>query len=193
VYNARMNAKIYYVYLHSKPDGTVFYIGKGCGKRAYSSAQRTAKWNEIAKKGYVVNIVASSLEEVEAYKLETDLISYLYRFGNLVNVRAGGGPLGQHYLYKGRKLSNQHRERLTIANRSYLRERYDKSSLTLSSGEWITPLGSYHSLRLAAEANGCSIMTVKNRCIGFTAKRGSKTYPVPPKEGWSYKKNDVKV
>ncbi len=181
-----MDEKIFYVYLHSKPDGTVFYVGKGCGKRAYSSSQRNRRWKEIASGGYIVSIVASGLSEQISYNLETALIAHLYQFGNLVNIRAGGGPLGQHYLFKGRKISAEHRRRLTDANRSYARNRYDKSSITLSSGVWTTPAGSFHSLRLAANANNCSIMTVKNRCIGYVAKKGDKKYPVGPKSGWSF-------
>ncbi len=186
-----MDEKIFYVYLHSKPDGTVFYVGKGCGKRAYSHSQRNSGWKKVASEGYVVSIVASGLTEQVSYDLEIALIAHLYPFGNLVNVRAGGGPLGQHYLFKVRKLSAEHRKRLAEANRAYVRNRYDKSSVTLSSGSWITPAGTFHSLRLAAEANGCSLMTIKNRCVGYMAKKNDKKYPVGPKDGWSFmKKSD---
>ena len=181
-----MDEKIFYVYLHAKPDGQVFYVGKGCGRRAYSANQRNQRWKKVAADGYVVSIVASGISEVQAYELETALIAYLYRFGNLVNIRAGGGPLGQHYLFKGRKISAEHRKKLAEVNRKYKREKYEKSSLTLSVGTWITPSGNFHSLRIAAESNGCSIMSVRNRCLGYIAKKGDKKYPVGPKEGWSF-------
>jgi hypothetical protein len=183
----------FYVYLHCKPDGTVFYVGKGCLKRAKSKSQRNLAWNEIAKNGYLIFIIAENLLESLAYEIEKNVIAYFFPMGNLVNVQAGGGPTGFHYLMKGRKLSQKHRENLAKANKAYSRSRYDQSSETLSIGTWNTPKGQFHSLRLAAEANNCAVMTVRNRCIGFVAKRDDKNYPVGPKEGWSFDKKNAKV
>lgn len=181
-----MKNAIFYVYTHSKPNGEIFYVGKGCGRRAKSSSQRSAAWKEITKNGYFVSIVAEGLLEEDAYSLEKSVIKTLLPFGNLINVYSGGGPVGQSMIFKGRKISAEHKRRLTESNRNYNRSRYDKSSESLSVGTWKTPKGDFHSLRLAAESNFCAVMTVRNRCLGFTAKRGEKKYPVNPKEGWSF-------
>jgi hypothetical protein len=187
-----MNNAIFYVYTHATLNGKIFYVGKGCGKRSTSSSQRSNAWKQIAKDGYSVSIVADKLLEEDAYSLEKLIISVFLPFGNLVNVYAGGGPVGQHMIFKGRKISLEHKRKLTEANRNYNQSRYDKSSKTLSVGVWKTPNGDFHSLRLAAESNNCAIMTVRNRCLGFTAKRGDKKYPVNPKIGWSFDgKNDT--
>jgi hypothetical protein len=183
----------FYVYLHCKPDGTVFYVGKGCLRRAKSKGHRNSDWHKIAKDGYTISIIVDNLPEEIAYEIEKNVIAYFFPMGNLVNVQAGGGPTGFHHLMKGRRLSQKHRENLTKANRSYDRSRYDQSSETLSTGTWSTPNGEFHSLRLAAEANDCAVMTVRNRCLGFVAKRGDKKYPVLPKEGWSFNKKSDKV
>jgi len=194
VYNACMSIKTnFYVYLHCKPDGTVFYVGKGCLKRAKSKGQRNLAWREVAKDGYTISIIADNLPENIAYDIEKNVIAYFFPMGNLVNVQAGGGPTGFHHLMKGRKLTQQHRENLAKANKSYSRSRYDQSSETLSIGSWNTPNGKFHSLRLAAEANNCAIMTVRNRCLGFVAKKSGKQYLVGPKEGWSFDKKNDKV
>lgn len=183
----------FYVYLHCKLDGTIFYVGKGCLRRAKSKGQRNLAWHKIAKDGYTISIIAENLPEDIAYEIEKNLIAYFYPMGNLVNVQAGGGPTGFYHLMKGKKLSQTHRENLAKANKSYQRSRYDQSSVTLSVGTWSTPKGNFHSLRIAAEANNCAIMTVRNRCLGFIAKKGDKKYPVEPKQGWSFIKKSDKV
>ena len=47
----------FYVYMHCRPDGSVFYVGKGCGKRARDFASRSQKHHEI---------VASSDEKISS-------------------------------------------------------------------------------------------------------------------------------
>lgn len=183
----------FYVYLHCYLDGTVFYVGKGCLKRSHSSSQRNQGWRNAIKSGYKISLIAENLSENLAYKIEKNLIAYFFQFGNLVNIQCGGGPIGASNLMKGRIISLKHRENLTKSNQSYDRSKYEKSSQTLSIGLWKTPCGLYHSLRLAADANDCAVMTVRNRCLGFVAKRGIKTYPVSPKKGWEFIQKSDKV
>lgn len=180
----------FYVYLHTDNLGQIFYIGKGCKRRSKSWGKRSKKWLEKAVNGFTVSYAAKNLTEEQAFDLEKKLIAYFFPLGNLVNIYAGGGPVGQSMLKKGIKISEEHRKKLTEANKNYKPERYEKSSKTLSVGEYITPNGNFHSLRLAAEANNCAIMTVRNRCFGFIAKRGDKRYNVPPKNGWSFIKKE---
>lgn len=103
---------MYYVYLHKKLNGEVFYVGKGKGKRAYSKHNRNPHWENIVKKhGFVAEIVLADLQEWYAFELEKDLISYYglkSEGGTLVNIVSGGGGNG-NYIFneEDRKLISQ--------------------------------------------------------------------------------------
>jgi len=90
----------YYVYLHTRFDGTPFYVGKGKGKRAYSKSRRNQYWNNIVNKddGFVVTFVKQNLTNEEACALEKQTIAE-YGFDNLTNMTAGGngGDTRQNY------------------------------------------------------------------------------------------------
>ena len=73
-----MNKK-YYVYTHSYTDGTVFYVGKGTGRRAYNKRKGKA-W----QKPYVVEIQITNLSESDALNCEAVMIRH-YGFENLAN------------------------------------------------------------------------------------------------------------
>ena len=176
----------FYCYAHVKRCGTIFYIGKGHNGRAWTDKGRNRHWQEIASKNhYDVVILAGNMTSSDALKEERLLINHFRKFGQLVNIREGGGTISSSL--KGKKKSEKHREKLAKKNREYDYSRYEKSSKTLSVGEWVTPNGSFHSLRVASLSNNCSIMTVRNRCLGSISKKGKKLYPVDPKEGWKFK------
>lgn len=84
-------ANNFYVYLHrKKTDGTVFYIGKGTGKRAYIKFGRSTHWkNIVAKHGIKVDFAITGVQEWYALELECLLISYFGR-ENLCNQTDGG-------------------------------------------------------------------------------------------------------
>ena len=81
----------YYVYVHRKQtDGSIFYVGKGTGNRAYAIASRSAYWHRVFRKhGRVVQIVASGLSEQCAFSLERAMIAYIGT-GRLCNMTLGG-------------------------------------------------------------------------------------------------------
>jgi hypothetical protein len=85
----------YYVYQHVRPDnGTPFYVGKGKGNRCFSTTSRNKFWHSIVKSvGFKVEIIASNLNELEAYYLEAFYIKGYGRIdsgGILVNQTDGG-------------------------------------------------------------------------------------------------------
>ena len=81
----------YYVYVHKRnTDGKIFYVGKGCGKRAWKKSCRNQWWKNIEKKhGRTVEIVARKLSESEAFSMEQQLIASIGR-DNLCNMTDGG-------------------------------------------------------------------------------------------------------
>ena len=66
-----------YVYTHSDSAGTVFYVGKGTGQRAWSK-DRDELWHRYVfgrlNGKYEVTIIRSGLTEDEALELEDDLM-----------------------------------------------------------------------------------------------------------------------
>jgi hypothetical protein len=80
----------FYVYVHRRAsDGRVFYVGKGHGNRAWSTA-RNKHWHRVAKKhGLKVEIFQDGLQEWYAFELEMGLIA-LYGRENLCNMTDGG-------------------------------------------------------------------------------------------------------
>jgi hypothetical protein len=90
----------YYVYLHYKPDGSPFYVGKGKNKRAYKVHGRNTYWKAIVNKyGYYVEILDYFNTEQEAHNREISLIFTLKSSGfKLCNMTNGGeGTSGRIY------------------------------------------------------------------------------------------------
>lgn len=81
------------VYLHLRPDGSVFYVGKGVSSRPYRKDGRNMTWKaEVAKIGtFSVQIAFAGLTEEQAFAKEVELISELRESGVvLVNQTRGG-------------------------------------------------------------------------------------------------------
>ena len=66
----------YYVYIHRQRDsGEVFYVGKGRGRRAWSTYSRSKFWkSKVEKHGVIVEIVLNNIQEWYAFELEQELI-----------------------------------------------------------------------------------------------------------------------
>jgi DNA invertase Pin-like site-specific DNA recombinase len=80
-------------YAHYKPDGTMFYIGKGSVRRAYSKSGRNIVWKRTVEKhgGFKVQILARWSTEQEAFDHEVFLIDTIKNMGvPLVNIAVGG-------------------------------------------------------------------------------------------------------
>lgn len=82
---------VYYIYAHRRLDtNEIFYIGKGKGNRAYSEKNRNNYWINIAKDGYLVEILHINLIESDAYLKEVELIKSLKPMANLTMGGEGG-------------------------------------------------------------------------------------------------------
>lgn len=89
----------FYVYLHSHmDDGTIFYVGKGKGRRVSAYHRRNNHWkNTAAKHGCLAEIVMEFEREACALSWEVAIIKYIGR-QNLVNQTDGGeGHSGAEY------------------------------------------------------------------------------------------------
>jgi hypothetical protein len=103
---------VFYTYSHATPQGQLFYIGKGQGKRAYKLNYRSAKWNNlVAKHGKpIVQILANWETEAEAFEHEMFLIKCFKDMGyELANLTDGGEGTS------GLKLSDLHKEKISKA------------------------------------------------------------------------------
>jgi hypothetical protein len=92
----------YYTYAHTKPDGSIFYIGKGKGNRAYKTKGRNKFWQNIANKhGHNVEILAYWETEQEAFDHEKLLILSLKDMKiELANMTDGGEGMSGHVASK---------------------------------------------------------------------------------------------
>jgi len=71
-----MNKNKYYVYGHYLEDGTLFYVGKGCGKRHSNRFQRPKVWNEFVEgKVWYSKIIINNLSNNEALDKELETIN----------------------------------------------------------------------------------------------------------------------
>lgn len=89
--------KHFYVYTHSRPDGRVFYVGKGCGRRAWNFTKgRNPKHLAIINKYGVKNIIVaihSCASEAAAFELEIEMIAGLKGLANMTD--GGEGTSGR--------------------------------------------------------------------------------------------------
>jgi hypothetical protein len=91
--------KQFYVYFHCKPDGTIFYVGKGSGNRAYDMHSRSYFHKNTITKYGKENIkieIQPCIDEQEAFELEILCIQSLREDGiKLCNFSIGGeGSVG---------------------------------------------------------------------------------------------------
>jgi hypothetical protein len=95
----------YYVYAHKKPDGDVFYIGKGKGRRAKETRYRTNFWfNVVRKYGYEIVMLAENLSCEAALEKEKQLIAEYKTKVKLVNMTDGGEGMSGYVMPKEVKM-----------------------------------------------------------------------------------------
>jgi hypothetical protein len=130
----RILPKDFYVYVHRKATtGSIFYCGKGQGKRAWDKTERNRHWKIVEKKhGFIVDIIQDGLQEWAAFELEKSLIALYGRkdlgLGELVNYADGGeGSSGviqsaetrlkKSLAHMGKKKSEEEKRRISESNK----------------------------------------------------------------------------
>jgi len=130
-----------YVYLHKKDNGSIFYVGKGTGYRAWQKSNRNDYWNRVKDKyGLNVSIFKDNISDEYALKLEVELISAIGK-NNLTNLTNGGeGTNGFNHKEetkikigksnrggtswsKGVEFSKKHRDKISKANKGKKRSK----------------------------------------------------------------------
>lgn len=100
---------VFYVYFHKRPDGSIFYVGKGKNDRAWYKRNRNKHWwNVVNKHGsFDVEIVKSGLTEQEAFDLEAKYVNEI-GIDNLTNMTMGGiSTTGYRHTEETRKLQKE--------------------------------------------------------------------------------------
>lgn len=101
----------FYTYGHYRPNGEIFYIGKGSNLRAWAT-RRNPYWEKIVKKhqGFDVKILSFWETEKEAFEHEKLLISCFKDLGiKLANLTEGGEGIS------GAILSDETKSKMSIA------------------------------------------------------------------------------
>lgn len=82
----------YYVYAHATPDGEIFYVGKGSGRRMFFAGNRSVFWKRIVKKyGYTALLLEQGLSEAGAYEREVFWIAHYKSLGQCAANFTDGG------------------------------------------------------------------------------------------------------
>lgn len=137
----------FYVYEHWRLDkDECFYVGKGCGSRAYVRSHRNMHWKNIVSKlernghAYEIRFVATGLTEQEAFDLEKQRISFWKDRSDLANYTNGGeGASGRIATEKTRnkiKLAKKNisdETRLKMSKNAKNRSEEHKRKLSLSN------------------------------------------------------------
>lgn len=114
--------KKYYVYVHKDPEGTVFYVGKGTGRRAWAK-DRHGLWKKYVERfdgKYTVEIVKDNLTEQEALDLENSLMN---KYGGQLINWVNYGLMMDHGVYS--EYWNKYREISKTKKEAKLLEKTD--------------------------------------------------------------------
>ena len=188
----------FYTYLHCRPDGSPFYVGKGKGKRSHNFYHRSAHHkNIVAKYGRenIQVIVTKKDSEESAFKSEIRLIKMMRWAGfELCNYTDGGeGTSGRVYsaatLEKmseakvGTALTAEHRAKIAstlVGNKrssgyQFSEEQRAKVSAGLS-GKKRAPFSEQHLKNLSLSHKGATL-SPEHRAKISAAGRGKKRSP----------------
>ena len=105
---------MFYTYFHTRNDtGSVFYIGKGKGQRAFDS-DRNPHWKSIAAKhGHAVHMAMTGLSEQDAFAHVKFLIKCFKDMGiTLTNCTDGGEGSS------GATITDEHRAKISAAQKA---------------------------------------------------------------------------
>lgn len=153
-----------FAYIHCKPDGTPFYVGKGALRRAKYLGERNdyhkAVVNKYGRKNILIGMWACSDHET-AYELERGLIKRLRAMGvSLANFTAGGDG--------GKDPCPETRKRMSeAAKRRGVSKACAEARNTAKKGK---PLSEEHRAKIRASLLGRKFSEEHRRNISKSAK-----------------------
>jgi hypothetical protein len=173
----------FYVYEHLKADtGEVFYVGKGCRKRARDKDNRSKYWwNIINKHGFEVRYVVKNVEEEFAFLVEQERIDQLRRLGvklcNLTNGGEGSSGLVMPQsakdaiskIHKGKTISLEQRKKASESLKKVKRTPEWTQKIVDSRSRAVICISTGVEYKSAVEANqktGIHIKSIRSACRG---------------------------
>ena len=90
----RRGGKTFYIYTHARPDGSIFYVGKGVGDRARDFIQRSEHHKRVCAKygrGQILIRAYPVQDERHAYAAERQLILAMRKAGFVLINKDDGG------------------------------------------------------------------------------------------------------
>jgi len=184
---------VFYTYAHYTPDGNLFYIGKGNGKRAHTFYDRNKRWKDIVSAHGLpkVQILANWDAEEDALDHEKLLISCFRDMGyTLANLTDGGegfsgykltaeqiqkmrlSKIGKPTWNKGIPMSVEAKQKLSIArkgNKSALGHKVTAEARKLMGIKNIGRPASAHQRKRASETHKGN-----KYAVGNTSRRAWK-------------------
>lgn len=112
----------FYTYVHLRPDGSPFYVGKGLRSRAHNlgKGRRNEQHGRTVRKYGKENIgvaLYACKDEKHAFELEIDLIAMFRSWGHdLANATDGGEGVSGHKQSEAQKLRTSVRQKAWISN-----------------------------------------------------------------------------
>jgi group I intron endonuclease len=125
----------FYVYEHIRPDtGAVFYVGKGCGRRAIISSKRSQHWQNVVNKagGRDVRYLAENLPEELAFLCEQEAIDQYQRIGVKLINRTGGGEGSSGFMHTEQTRQKMSESRMGEKNPTFGTKRPVEMKLIIS-------------------------------------------------------------
>jgi hypothetical protein len=147
-------SKVYGVYMHCKPDGNPFYIGKGTAKRSrdFFTARNPRHRNTVAKYGQDSILVKfmACVDESSALEMEKGLIKVFRTCGfDLANYTDGGDGVS------GLKHSEETRKKMSLGRLGKRNtEQHNKLISARLLGVKKAPFSAKHKEKLGALAKG---------------------------------------
>jgi hypothetical protein len=175
----------YYIYFHINPlKKEVFYVGKGCNKRAFSKNGRNDFWKNIVKKyGYIIDIIEENLTEQESLDREIFYIKKIGRkdlgLGPLVNM-SDGGENGNNRIrsikhknnlsksLKGRKYTDEYKKNMSEVQKNRLSSMSDEYKKDMTNH--IDRKGVNHSEKSKEKMSNTRINFDKNKKLDIYNK-----------------------